>query len=57
MAEEVLNTDHCTDTASIRAKLEELRILLDYANDLAPRASAVISELEGRLLELGEETD
>ena len=52
MAEEILNVDNCVDVTSIRAKIEELKGLTEYANDLSPRAYVLISELKERLSKL-----
>lgn len=57
MAEESLNIDNCVDAAGIRSRLKELRRMREYANDLAPRISIVIGELETRLSKLGEDVD
>ena len=57
MSYDPLNIDDCTDAASIRAKLAELKEMGVYNFDLASRIHTAKIKLKKRLVDLGEELD
>jgi len=57
MSYDPLNIDDCTDAASIRAKLAELREMGAYNFDLVSRIHTTKIKLKKRLADLGEGQD